>query len=149
MEYYKAMNEHISFGVIPVRRTEQGWEFFLVQHHTGNWSFPKGHQEAGESGEQTARRELTEETGIQDVDLHLAEPFVEEYTWEQKGKNNHKVATYYLGLVGDHVITIQQKELNDGRWIPAQEAEEVLTFAAGQAILRRALKYLNQNNLWT
>ncbi len=142
------MIEHLSFGVIPVRQTDQGWEFFIVQHRTGSWTFPKGHQEAGESGAQTARRELAEETGIRNVDLHVAEPFIEEYTWDQQGAKHHKIATYYLGLVGEHAISIQQQELSDGRWIPSDEAEEVLTFAGGQDILRRALKYLNQKNLW-
>ncbi len=143
------MIEHRSFGVLPVRRQGKTWEFFLVQHRTGHWSFPKGHTEPGETGEQTARRELAEETGIDQVDLHLDQAFVEEYTWNRKGQNNHKIVTYYLGLVDDPVITIQNTELADGRWIPIDEAESVLTFSETQNVFRQARAYILKHHLWS
>jgi len=143
------MIEHRSFGVVPVRRQGDSWEFFLVQHHTGHWAFPKGHQEAGESGEQTARRELREETGIADADIDTDQGFDEEYTWLRQGEKNHKIATYYLGLVKDHSIAIQAEELSDGRWVPADEVEHVLTFAEGLNVFRQAYKYLQTKKLWT
>ena len=143
------MIEHRSFGVIPVRRTRHGWEYFVVQHRTGHWAFPKGHQEPGESGEQTALRELAEETGIKNIMLHTPKTFVEDYTWNGQGEKNHKIVTYYLGLIGDHTIAIQAGELSDGRWIAADEVEEVLTFKEAQAIFRGAQKLLIKNPPWT
>lgn len=140
--------EHISCGVIPVFRRGQTWEFFVVQHKTGNWAFPKGHREPGESEEQTARRELAEETGIHQVVLHTAQTFTEDYTWEREGEKNHKVATYFLGLAADHTIAIQRAELADGRWIPADEVENVLTFPESQKVFRQAWKVLLSQQLW-
>lgn len=140
--------EHMDFGVVPVRRQGTAWEFFVVQHQTGHWAFPKGHQEPGETNEQTARRELAEETGIATIDLHLDQTFTEDYRWEHQGVTNHKVVTYFLGLVEAADIVIQKSELADGRWIPADEVEEVLTFSESQKIFRNALKYLRQNHLW-
>ena len=140
--------EHKSCGVVPVRRQGRDWEFFIVQHKTGNWAFPKGHQEPGETDEQTARRELAEETGIHQVELYLAETFIEDYTWEREGVKNHKIATYFLGLVQDHKIAIQQEELADGRWIPNDEVEGVLTFPASQNVFRQARKVLLKEYLW-
>ena len=140
--------EHIDFGVIPVRRWKKDWEFFLVQHQLGHWSFPKGHQESNETGEQTARRELAEETGISMVDLFAGQTFIEDYHWTNQQGDNHKFVTFYLGLVEDADITIQSSELVDGRWIPADEVEGVLTFPGTQAVFLKARKYLLKNNLW-
>lgn len=140
--------EHISCGVIPVRRQGRTWEVFLVQHHLGHWSFAKGHQEAGESNEQTARRELAEETGITDVDLYTEKTFIEDYRWTKDGQENHKNVTFYLGLVEEATIVIQKSELADGRWIPIDEAEEVLTFAETQEVFRQARKVLLKEHLW-
>ncbi len=143
------MIEHRSFGVVPVRRWKQSWEFFVVQHKTGHWAFPKGHQESGETGEQTARRELQEETGISAVELLSKPEFSEDYTWTRDGVENHKLAIYFLGLVEDHTIVIQTQELSDGRWIPADETEQVLTFPESRAIFRRALKVLKKQQPWS
>ncbi len=140
--------EHKSCGVIPVRRQGRDWDFFLVQHQQGHWSFPKGHQEGGESDEQTAQRELAEETGMTDVALYTEKSFHEEYHWRNGGTDNHKVVTYFLGLVEDATIRIQRSELDDGRWIPIDEAEEVITFAETQEVFRQARKVLLKEHLW-
>lgn len=143
------MIEHRSFGVIPVRPAGLSWEFFLVQHHLGHWAFPKGHQEQGETGEQTARREFTEETGMKQLTLHTDFSLTEDYHWTSKSGPNHKVVTYFLGLVDDETSAIQQEELADGRWIGADEVEEVLTFPETQEIFRKAWQYLRKHQLWT
>ena len=59
----------VSYGVIPIRQVGDTWEVFLIHQFSniGNnsyWVFPKGHPEAGETPEQTAKRELIEETGM-------------------------------------------------------------------------------------
>ena len=41
----------------------------LVRHNKGHWDFPKGHVEPGETEEQTAKREVKEETNI-DVEIN-------------------------------------------------------------------------------
>ncbi len=140
--------EHVDFGVVPVRRWNGDWEFFLVQHHLGHWSFPKGHQEPGENGEQTARRELAEETGITDVELHSDRTFMEEYRWSRDEVEHHKTVTYFLGLVGDHTIAIQAEELRDGRWVPSDEVGSVLTFPEGRAVFQQARDFLKKQKPW-
>ena len=44
-------------------------EIILVQQETGNWSFPKGHLEAGETEEQASLREIQEEAGITELEF--------------------------------------------------------------------------------
>lgn len=64
--------EDKSFGVIPVFKNDGGEYFFcLVKHRAGHWGFPKGHPDVDESEEETAKRELLEETGINTVDISV------------------------------------------------------------------------------
>jgi 8-oxo-dGTP pyrophosphatase MutT (NUDIX family) len=140
--------EHKSCGVIPVRQQGKSWECFLVKHHQGYWALPKGHQEVGETDEQTARRELAEETGITDVKLSTDQTFQEEYTWRNHDLTNHKVVKYFLGLVTAATISIQKSELADGRWVPLDEAELVLTFPEAQEVFRQARKILLKGQVW-
>ena len=53
-----------SCGVIPFRRNGETKEYLLILQSNDCWSFPKGHMEPGEQEEETALRELLEETGL-------------------------------------------------------------------------------------
>lgn len=44
-------------------------QIVLVNHSKGNWNFPKGHVEKGETLEEAAKREIAEETGITNLEL--------------------------------------------------------------------------------
>lgn len=67
-QYFESSIDSIyrkSCGVIPYRKTERGIEVLrLLQRENNKWSFPKGHAEAGETEQETALRELKEETGL-------------------------------------------------------------------------------------
>jgi len=55
----------VAAGVLLRRRTDQGDRWLLLQASKhGEWGFPKGHQDPGETLWQTALRECAEETGI-------------------------------------------------------------------------------------
>ncbi len=75
------MTQHSAGGVVFRRNTNRlgqsstarasTIEIVMVQDSYGKWTFPKGHCEAGETLEQTARREIAEETSINPEDLKL------------------------------------------------------------------------------
>ena len=63
----------------------------LLQYPQGHWDFPKGHVEDGDSNyKSTAARELSEETGISDIDFVEEFKYRTEYNFQHKGKRIYK-----------------------------------------------------------
>lgn len=54
------------------RKQNGNLEFFFIRDPYGKWTFPKGHQELGETMAETAIREIEEETGL--VNLKYVAP---------------------------------------------------------------------------
>jgi 8-oxo-dGTP pyrophosphatase MutT (NUDIX family) len=61
--HIKAVREYTAGGVV-FRRLGERVEILMIQDRLGRWTIPKGHVEEGESLEQTALREVAEETGL-------------------------------------------------------------------------------------
>jgi 8-oxo-dGTP pyrophosphatase MutT (NUDIX family) len=66
---FRTSQSRPSCGAVVLRKKDGAWETLLINCRQGHWSFPKGHQEAGETEEDTARREILEETGKLSVSL--------------------------------------------------------------------------------
>ena len=113
-------------GAVIFRRTEHGLRFLVLRAY-GNWDFPKGLVEAGESKLNAAKREIAEETGL--VDLTF--PFAEEHR-ETLPYANGKVARYYLAETDQAEITLPvspelgRPEHHEWRWVSYEEAEDLL-----------------------
>lgn len=142
------MKQDASFGVIPVRMLEDGPRFLLIQHGAGHWGFPKGHPEGDESPQESALRELREETGIKGVDLWDEPALVERYTFRgRKGELIDKTVTFFIGVLendqGDSV-ELQLEEVQDYAWGDAAETTERLSFDEGRRILNEALIAIDQ-----
>lgn len=85
-----------SCGVLPYRVVDGRREFLLVfESYSQCWSLPKGHMEPGETEEQTALRELFEETGLT-AQLDLSRSAMIEYPISQVAR---KQVVFYLGVV--------------------------------------------------
>ena len=91
------------------------------------WSLPKGHIELGETAEQTAIREVAEETGIKgDV---LASLGSIDYWFVTEGRRVHKTVHHYLlrfsgGELSDHDV-----EVTEVAWVPLDELPSRLAYA--------------------
>ncbi len=122
-----------SYGIIPMRKSDAGWEVLVVKHRSGHWSFPKGHPETIETPLETASRELKEETSL-DVIKVLSEDLLEEkYVYRFKGELRDKTVTYFIAEVNGQ-LKIDTHELDEARWAPVNQAANLVTFSQARAI---------------
>lgn len=133
------MANEVSYGIIPLANRGGVWNVLLVKHKSGNhWSFPKGHPCSGESGKETAVRELKEETGLAVKRYLIDERFTEKYCFARGGNQVNKSVIYYMAEVeGD--IFFQFDELSEGKWVPFDEAQSHITHLESQNLCRQAL----------
>lgn len=110
-----------SCGVIPFRKTQEGIRYLLLLQTNGFWSFPKGHMEPFESEQDTALRELKEETGLIAV---LQPEFREMVTYPMSGGRTKQVVVFPGEVSGD--ITLQRTEAVASRWVTAGDAKQLL-----------------------
>lgn len=117
----------LSAGAVIIRHTEKGPRLLLLRAYN-YWDFPKGKVETGELPLDTARREATEETGLE----HLDFPWGEHYR-ETAPYGRGKVARYYLASTTQEAITLPispelgQPEHHEYRWVALAEARELLS----------------------
>jgi bis(5'-nucleosidyl)-tetraphosphatase len=133
-----------SFGIIPLRKKNNGWEVLLVQLIAGHWSFPKGRAESEESSLQTAERELQEETGLKVKNILNEIPLTETYYFSRNNHRVKKTVTYFIGEV-EGTLLLQAAEVQDAKWIPLQDVSNQITFSSAKALCRKILKAMEAN----
>ena len=60
-----------SAGAVIFRKEDDKIYYLLLHYQGGHWDFPKGNIEKGEKLEDTVRREVKEETGIENIKFAL------------------------------------------------------------------------------
>ena len=91
------------------------------------WSLPKGHIEQGETAEQTAVREVAEETGIRgDV---LASLGSIDYWFVTEGRRVHKTVHHYLLRSCGGELCDEDLEVTEVAWVPVIELPDRLAYA--------------------
>ncbi len=133
-------NEEHSAGGVVVRRRNGSWEFLAIKDRFGRWSFPKGHREAGESAEETARREVEEETGVRgEVVARLGRI---RYFFTREGRRIRKTVEWYLMREKGGTPRPQAGEIEEVSWIRAEEIDSLSIYPQLRDLIRRALKML-------
>ena len=136
-----------SVGAIVFRKEGSKIYYLLLNYGNGYWGFPKGRQEKGEEDLETARREIKEETGLED--LEFIDGFKEKINYYfQRKRGNKKIlifkeAIFYLAKTQKKEIKISFEHLGY-KWLPFEKAMEQLTFDNNKEVLKKANKYLNR-----
>ena len=134
----RAIKYEKSCGIIVVNQDR----VLLLHYPSGHWDFPKGHVDGEEQEEETARRELFEETGIKDIIFIDGFRFATSYHYRRGRHIYHKKVVYFLGKTSVNDVTISH-EHQGFRWCHWRECMETLTFIKSKSILSEAEKFLN------
>lgn len=110
------------------------------------WDFPKGHIDKGEKPEETAKREIAEETDL--IDIELADGFKEtiKYFFKDGDKNIFKFVTFFLAKTKTKKVKVSFEHIGY-KWLPYQEALEQLKFKNAKEVLKKANDYLSKKGV--
>jgi 8-oxo-dGTP pyrophosphatase MutT (NUDIX family) len=130
-----------SAGGIVLRAADGGTQVLLGRRRRDRdgmtWSLPKGTPDGEETPEQTALREVQEETGLvvrildSVGDIH--------YRFTRDGRRIEKTVRYYLMEATGGDLEQHDREFEEVRWFALGEAEAVMSFSTERDILARAL----------
>ena len=100
------------------------------------WTLPKGTPNPGETREQTALREVAEETGLE---VRITGPLDSiDYTFIQRGTRIHKTVHYFFMVPTGGDLARHDHEFEEVRWVSFDDAAHLLTFDTERALVLRA-----------
>jgi 8-oxo-dGTP pyrophosphatase MutT (NUDIX family) len=146
------VRREFSAGGVLVRRLRGKWVLAAIRP-TGRkppvWALPKGIIDKGEKPEQTAVREVAEETGIEARLVTKLGDIRYVYTWA--GERVFKVVSFYLlrysrGRLGE-IAPEQRIEVAEARWLPLEEASRLLAYKGEREMAEKALAFIRDNRL--
>ncbi|MBP5294580.1 MAG: peptidoglycan editing factor PgeF [Lachnospiraceae bacterium] len=129
----QAGEHQYSCGAVVFRDTTEGREYLLVRQRKGHWSFSKGHMEGAETEEETAHREILEETGLA---IRFLPGFRTGYTYE-KEPGVLKTVTFFLAESLEGELHFQKEELIDAGWFSSKEALQRITYERDREVFRK------------
>jgi 8-oxo-dGTP pyrophosphatase MutT (NUDIX family) len=115
-------------GIIRYQSTEfnkDHSEFLLLRNKRGFWGFPQGHKERGENEIQTLQREVQEETGITDLDIHQYIGKIQYKYFRADGVRSEKEVKFYFATTPVREVVISN-EHEGFKWTTYQEALSML-----------------------
>ena len=100
------------------------------------WTLPKGTPNPPETTEETALREVREESGL---DVRIVQRFDSIEYWFVQGRTRiHKTVHYFLMVPIGGDLERHDHEFDEVRWIGFSEAPRMLTFETERALVARA-----------
>lgn len=114
-------------------------EYLLIRNkRSAHWGFPKGHIEAGETKQETAKREVLEETG---VSIDIIDGFEETSEYYIQGRIE-KVLTVFLAKAQVTELKMQEAEIAEIGWFSYEDAYNILNYDNDKRIIKSAMEFI-------
>ncbi|HRN96743.1 MAG TPA: NUDIX domain-containing protein [Candidatus Levybacteria bacterium] len=138
-------SEHSAGGI--VLKKENSVIYVLMAQHAQyhGWGFPKGHIGdifAGESQEDTALREVKEETGIDAEIIKFACEETYQYKWQ--GEKRKKIVYYYVMRYKSGNFAGKDHEMEAVEWVELDKVEAKLTYDNAKKMFRKLLPEIRE-----
>lgn len=122
------MKTEKSAGGVIIRRRTTTWEVLVLRDKKGEWTFPKGKIEPGESIQEAATREIAEEVGLKKIRLQYALPAIR-YLYKRNGIIHKTVHFFIFEATGDEPIVNQTEEgIHEATWMPITKALHIIGY---------------------
>jgi len=132
-----------SCGAVVFRKRSGNIEYLLIRNKkSGNWGFPKGHIEIGEDEHSTARREVSEETGL-DIEILPGFRVLSEY--KPRGRIFKQVVFFLAEMPENGEVVPQQSEVDRYIWADYGLAMRTFRFNNDRNVLSKARNWLSSN----
>jgi 8-oxo-dGTP pyrophosphatase MutT (NUDIX family) len=146
------MRREFSAGGVLVRRLRGRWMVAAIRpagKPAGLWALPKGRIDEGEGGEETALREVAEETGAHGRSLGKLGDVRYWFNWQ--GERVFKVVSFFLvryegGRLGD-VPPEHGHEVAEARWLPLDDAPSLLAYRGEREMAAKAQARLSDQDV--
>jgi len=139
-----------SAGAVVFRKEGNKIYYLLLHYPSGArtprnyWDFPKGHIERGEKEIETVKREVKEETGLEDIKFIEGFKKWVKYFFRFQGKTVFKIVIFYLVETKNKNVKISSEHIGY-KWLPYEEALEQLLFKNAKEILEEANNFLKNH----
>ena len=130
-----------SCGAVVFTKDAEGIKYVIVETKNGFFGFPKGRVEEKETEQETAKREVLEETGLH---VEFLNNFLEEdtYSFQFNGEIRMKRIVYFLARFSDQIPVAQETELKSIHLMDYKSALSAFQFESSKRILTAAHKFL-------
>lgn len=127
-----------SAGGVVVRDIEGVPHVLVIRDPYKKWGLPKGHTEEGETLQQTAVREVAEETGLTEVELG-PELITIDWIFRSNGERIHKFATFFLMFSAKGEPVPEESEgITATKWVRLDAAHRRISYQNASAVVRVA-----------
>lgn len=114
-------------------------QFLIIQQNINTyWGYPKGHIIEGENEEETALREVKEETGLI---VQLLSGFNHRIEYKPRPDITKEVI-FFLGETKDKDVVIDKTEVQSYQWVNFEDGIQKVTHDVSKELLKEAYKYI-------
>lgn len=132
--------------VVFKRQKDNSAKYLLLHYSTGHWEFPKGHMEKNEKEEQTALRELKEETGIKNAEILDNFRETVKYFFKNGRETVYKEVVFFLAETHSDDVKLSSEHIGYA-WLSYEHAYKKLTFNNSKELLKKANQFLYKTKI--